>query len=108
MYKKNPFHKTGITLNKGVEGETLEQKIERIVNNNEPIQDGAPIIYTERKDGVLASYNIRTDRFEIALDATDKIQKSYTARREERGKVIEMEHDNQAPKGESTQDATPK
>ena len=35
------------------EGETIEQKVNRIVNNNEPITDGAPIIFTERKDGVL-------------------------------------------------------
>ena len=31
------------------EGETIETKVNRIVNNGEPIKDGAPIIYTERK-----------------------------------------------------------
>ena len=35
------------------EAETIEEKINRIVNNKEPITDGAPIIYTERKEGVL-------------------------------------------------------
>ena len=33
------------------EGETIEQKIERVVHNNEPINDGAPEIFTDRKDG---------------------------------------------------------
>ena len=42
------------------EGETIETKVNRIVNNGEPIKDGAPIIYTERKDGVLPEYDIRT------------------------------------------------
>ena len=43
------------------EGETIENKVQRIVLNKEPIEDGAEIIYTEKKDGVLPQYNIRTD-----------------------------------------------
>ena len=31
------------------EGETIEHKVQRIVLNNEPIEDGAEIIYTEKK-----------------------------------------------------------
>ena len=42
------------------EGEYIEEKVRRITENNEPIEDGAPIIYTERKDGVNPAYNIRT------------------------------------------------
>ena len=38
-----------------------------------PIEDGAPIIYTERKDGVNPAYNIRTDRWEIAQDAMEQV-----------------------------------
>ena len=58
------------------EGETIETKVARITQNKEPITDSAPIIFTEKKDGVLPAYNIRTDRFDIALDAMDKIGKS--------------------------------
>ena len=58
------------------EGETIETKVNRIINNGEPIKDGEPIIYTERKDGVLPEYDIRTDRFEVAIDAMDKINQS--------------------------------
>lgn len=93
MYKKPIFTGTKISRNESKEGETIEMKIERIVNNKEPIKDGAPIIFTERKDGVLASYNIRTDRFEVAIEGMDKIQKSFTARREERGKVRNLNED---------------
>lgn len=70
-------------------GETLENKIERMISNKEPIKDGAPIIYTERKEGVRASTNIRTDRFEVAIEGMDKVAKSYKARREERAKAPE-------------------
>ena len=55
------------------EGETIEAKVNRIVNNGEPITDGTPIIYTERKDGVLPEYDIRTDRWDIAIDAGHRL-----------------------------------
>ena len=43
------------------EGERLECKIERMTENNEPIGETAPLIYTPRKEGVIAAYDIRTD-----------------------------------------------
>jgi len=87
MIRFNMNEYCGLSINDSVEGEMLETKIERIVNNNEPIKDGAPIIYTERKEGVRASTNIKTDRFEVAIEAMDKTQKSYKARREEKPKM---------------------
>lgn len=72
---------TGFEVNNSVEGETIEEKIERVLNNNEPIADGAPIIYTDRRDGVLPAYDIRTDRFEIAIDAMNKVSASQLAKR---------------------------
>lgn len=88
MYTYNTPTKTSIKVNTGYKGERLEEKIHRIVNNKEPIVDGAPIVYTERKKGVEPQYNIRTDRFEIAVEAMDKVQKSKMAKREERGKSL--------------------
>lgn len=87
MYRTPLNEKTSIKLNKSLEGETIEQKIERITNNKEPIKDGAPLIYTDRNEGVKAGYNIRTDRFEVALDAIDYITKSNTAKRDAKAKM---------------------
>lgn len=87
-YKPIPSSTTTFNVNNSIEGETIEQKVERIVNNKEPIKDGAPIIYTERKDGVNKAYNIRTDRFEVAVEAADKIAASYAARRENKGLTV--------------------
>lgn len=84
MYNNQKPNKTSIKVNQSYEGETIENKIRRIVNNKEPIKDGAPIIYTERKDGINPAYDIRTDRFEIAVDAHDKITKTHIAKREDR------------------------
>ena len=46
------------------EAESIEEKVRRVVNQNEPIEDGAPIIFQERGDGVKPEFNIRTDRWE--------------------------------------------
>jgi hypothetical protein len=70
-----------------VEGEPIEHKIERVVSNKEPITDGAPSIFTERKDGVVAAYNIRTDRWEVASEAMDKVSGSIQAKRDAKGAV---------------------
>lgn len=91
MYKQNRMQETSIKRNEGREGETIETKIERIVNNNEPIKDGAKITFTERKDGVKPEFNIRTDRFEIALEAMDKVSKTHIAKRDERMKPKEKD-----------------
>lgn len=83
-YKIKKARKTLLVINQSYTGETIEQKIHRIVNNKEAITDGAPLIYTDRKDGVQPDYDIRTDRFEVAIDAMDKVAKSKIAQRERR------------------------
>lgn len=64
------------------EGETIETKVARIVQEKAPITDGAPIIYTDRKEGVLPAYNVRTDRWDIAENAMDKVNAAKMAKRE--------------------------
>lgn len=86
-YKYKLGNKSGIRSVETTEGETIEKKIERIVNNKEPIKDGAPEIYTERKDGVIAGYNIRTDRWEIAAEAMDVIERNIAAKREHKAEM---------------------
>lgn len=86
QYKQN---ERTLTINDSYIGETIEEKVRRVTRQNEPIEDGAERIYTERKDGVLPEYNIRTDRFELAVDAMDTIAKSKLASREERIKARE-------------------
>lgn len=96
MYKINRYTNTSIKLNQALEGETIEQKIERIVTNKEPITDGAPLVYTDRKDGVLAGYNIRTDRFEVAVEAMDVVSKSIQAKREHKAQMSVVKNDGEA------------
>lgn len=92
-----PRIKTGtkLSINQTYYAESLIHKIRRIVNNKEPISDGAPQIYTERKDGVRPEYDIRTDRFEHAIEAMDHVAKSHTAKREMR--IGEKTYDTMKP-----------
>lgn len=87
MYKFKKAKKSTIRSVEVLEGETLEEKIRRIIHNGEPITDGSPEIFTERKDGVLPETNIRTDRWEIAADAMDKIAGSIEARRDNKPNI---------------------
>lgn len=89
MTKRPNFKKTTITTNSTVDGESIEKKVARVVSNKESVTtDGSPIIYTDRKDGVLPAYDVRADRFEIAVEAKDKIARSKIAAREARMHVV--------------------
>lgn len=63
------------------QAEPREVKLRKIIRGESSnMEDGVfPIIYTEKKDGVLPEYDIRTDRFEVAIDALDKINQSAAA-----------------------------
>lgn len=80
----NIKNETSLVVNNEMDGESIETKVERITTMKEPITDGAPLIYTEREVGVQPSYDIRTDRFEVAIDAMDAVTKSNLAKREAR------------------------
>lgn len=60
------------------EAEPREEKLRKIISGEASnMEDGVfPTIYTEKKDGVRPEYDIRTDRFEVAIDAIDKINQS--------------------------------
>ncbi len=112
MYKKAKYNNTTLKSVEKLEGEPLEWKIERIVGNNEPITDGAPEIFTERKDGIAAAHNIRTDRWEIAADAMDHVSGSVQAKREARAekkketkeaKVVKMKPEKEVGGAKTTE-----
>lgn len=60
------------------QAEPREVKLRKIISGeSNDMEDGVfPTIYTEKKNGVQPEFDIRTDRFEIAIDAIDKINQS--------------------------------
>lgn len=61
---------------------SLEEKIRCLLANNSPIDSISPMLYTDRKDGVLPQTDIRTDRWEIAVETADKVNASLAAARQ--------------------------
>lgn len=68
-------NRSGIIQNEIFEGEPIEVKVARIVLNNEPIKDGAPLIYSDSND-FNADTDVRTDTFEVAVLAMDKVNRA--------------------------------
>lgn len=60
------------------QAEPREVKLRKIISGESSnMEDGVfPTIYTEKKDGVQPEFDIRTDRFEVAIDAIDKINQA--------------------------------
>lgn len=73
--KRNVIKSKGRMFIETYEAEYIEQKVTRITESNEPITDGAQMIYTNAKDGVVKAYDIRTDKWEIAQDAMNSVNK---------------------------------
>ena len=79
MYSKVIYKKSTVTSVKVFEAERIEDKVKRIINNQEPITDGAPIIYTE-KGKINPNFDHRTDRWEIATENMDIVHKDKTVK----------------------------
>lgn len=84
-----------------LEGESIEEKLRKMIAGKEPIQATAKIGYTERKDGVHKEYDIRTDRFELALAASSKVHASQYAARMQADGFTQDENGNWIPQAEA-------
>lgn len=78
--KTNKETQTQISRNETYSAEPLLVKIRRMAETNEPIAAETTRIYTDKKMGVMAAYDIRADKFDIAMAAQDKYQAAMTAK----------------------------
>ena len=98
MKKGNPIKPGLIRIIKPrKECESLEQQLRKMMKTGEKPVTTTAVTYNDRKDGVLPQHDIRTDRFEVAMLATDRIHASKAAERkaidfpiakDENGKII--------------------
>ena len=100
MYKVKKTRRSTIRSVDRVEGERLIDKVARMMKAQEPITDGAPQIYTEKKDGVISAYNIRADRFDIAVEMMDTIHRGEVANRQAPSKPVDGEAEMKLEKGD--------
>lgn len=110
MYKEWICRAThGIKKNDSYEAEPMEVKLRRATEEKKPIEAVAPMIYTEKSKGVIPEHDIRTDRFELAQKAMEKLNSvkfAETAKTEEimGGQDLEKQSGKEAgeptPKGD--------
>lgn len=72
-----------LKVNTSVEGNTIEEQLQKIMTGESIDLKGRGMIYTERKDGVLPQTNIRTDRFDKAMEALDYVARTHITKRNE-------------------------
>lgn len=77
---ENNYVKTQLRRVCTEKGESIEEQLRRLTTNKQPIPENVPPIYTPMKDGIIPDYDIRADRFEVAIQAADKFAASETAR----------------------------
>lgn len=90
-------------------GEELITKVRRILDENEPLTDGAPLIYTPKEKGVVPEYNIRTDKWEIAMGAMDRVSEykmSEFMKKSDRGTENSENGKNNEPNSNNAQETT--
>lgn len=85
-------------------GENILTKVRRILDENEPLTDGAPLIYTPKEDGVKPEYDIRTDKWQIAIDAMDRVNAYKLSDYTKNGRNPEMKEETKGD--ETTTDKT--
>lgn len=90
LKRYNPFKEFETTQEVG---ENIIIKIRRILDENEPLTDGAPLIYTPKADGVRPEFDIRTDKWQIAINAMDRVNEYKLSAYTKNGKNPEMKEE---------------
>lgn len=84
MNNKLKPSKTSFDTKKSRKGEWIEEKVRRMVNNGEPLTDGADGEYSQREEGVIAGSDPRTDKWNIAEEAAGQATSNSLKQREMR------------------------
>ena len=61
-------------------GQSIEDRCKKLVETGEPIKDTTPLIYTPKERGVMPQYDVRTDKWDIAQNAMDRVNKERIAK----------------------------
>ena len=61
-------------------GQSIEDRCKILVETGEPIKDTTPLIFTPKEKGVMPQYDVRTDKWDIAQNAMDRVNKERIAK----------------------------
>lgn len=54
-------------------GMSIEEKVRQMMDQNEPITDTVPMIYTSKEDGVKPEHDIRTSKWDYAIETMNEV-----------------------------------
>lgn len=93
LIDKKLINRTGIIKrNTSYEAESIEQMLRKAKEGESIELGGKELLYTEKKDGVLPITNIRTDKFDLAMEALDTVERTRAVKEKEyMKKAIEAE-----------------
>lgn len=112
MQQRVKYKPTSLRVNQAYEGESIEVKMSRLLENKDGIKGGSERIFTERKEGVHPALDIRTDRWDLATEKMDAVSRNRLAKREDKhdlsGKRAQERLKREADKnsGSTNQDST--
>ena len=61
-------------------GLSIEDRCKILLETGEPIKDTTPLIFTPKEKGVMPQYDVRTDKWDIAQNAMDRVNKERIAK----------------------------
>lgn len=92
-----------LKINNSYEAKSLEQQLRAVMAGEKIETSGKALIYTERKEGVRPETNIKSDRFELAQEAIDYVNKTNIAKRDAFAKAEGEAGKTTTSNGETTQ-----
>lgn len=91
MRKKTIKPTNRLIRNESYEGKPIEKQLREMKEGLVVEFQNKPEIYTARKDGVVPEYDIKTDKFDMMLAATDKLARARIAKQNEFDKAENKE-----------------
>lgn len=104
MYKKKNRFSTRMAVNDSQEGETIERRMERLMNNEEGEQvEGKDLIYGRPDENVMPNTDIRRDHWADAHEAGSKLIEEQNEWKDNRKKmkIAKEEEEKNGKKGGS-------
>lgn len=101
--QKAKYKKTQIEVTPKDKGESIEEMLRRLTANKEPIPQNVPPIYTPKAEGLIPDYDIRADRFDVAIEARDKYARSKIAESAAKGDSGQEKEEQQTTEAVKTE-----
>lgn len=73
--------KSSLKVNQSYQAISLEKEIRKAVMQGEPIEEGVKAAFSADPDNVVASNDIRADKFDLAQESLTAVDKAKTAKK---------------------------